>query len=207
MSIQIVVPAVSEDFVSESLRKLTRLLCDLTGDDGSGGLGGDYGYGVNFENDVFMIHRYCWCEREDCLWCAGCNCPSTAWTYYVDGVAMSYKKYEEWQENLLGPMPHRSGYEYGTPEYNEYSRQWDERIAERNRRSNTVHTPECDYCMGKGVFEHPMFFAGRGAPNFIHKPTGARVYWYKYIGRGMEVDDADWQKIFAECFASLAASN
>lgn len=26
-------------------------------------------YGVNFENDVFMMHRYCWCEQDGCLWC------------------------------------------------------------------------------------------------------------------------------------------
>ena len=25
------------------------------------------------------------------------------------------------------------------------------------------------------------------APNFHHKPTGVKVWWYKYIGRGMEV--------------------
>lgn len=26
-------------------------------------------YGTNYENDVFMMHRYCWCEKPDCLWC------------------------------------------------------------------------------------------------------------------------------------------
>lgn len=26
-------------------------------------------YGCNHENDVFMMHRYCWCEQRDCLWC------------------------------------------------------------------------------------------------------------------------------------------
>lgn len=28
-------------------------------------------YGTNFENDVFMMHRFCWCDQEDgsCLWC------------------------------------------------------------------------------------------------------------------------------------------
>lgn len=26
-------------------------------------------YGTNFENDVFMMHPYCWCESQNCLWC------------------------------------------------------------------------------------------------------------------------------------------
>lgn len=37
---------------------------------GGGLLGGEFGYGVDFENDTFMMHPYCWCEKEDkCLWC------------------------------------------------------------------------------------------------------------------------------------------
>jgi len=56
-------------------------------------------YGTDYENDVFMMHRYCWCEREDCRWCED------------------------------------------------------------------------------------------GAPNFLFKPTGFSLTWYKYIGRGMELSD------------------
>ena len=37
---------------------------------GGGLLGGKFGYGVNYENEVFMMHQFCWCEREDCDWCA-----------------------------------------------------------------------------------------------------------------------------------------
>ena len=28
-------------------------------------------YGINYEDDTFMIHQFCWCEREDCPWCNG----------------------------------------------------------------------------------------------------------------------------------------
>lgn len=65
---------------------------------GGGLLGGEYGYGVDFENDTFMMHPFCWCEKEDCGWCCG------------------------------------------------------------------------------------------RLPNFLYKPTKAKVWWYKYIGRGMEQD-------------------
>lgn len=31
-------------------------------------------YGTNYVNDTFMLHRYCWCEDDDCPWCGGCQC-------------------------------------------------------------------------------------------------------------------------------------
>lgn len=46
------------------------------------------------------------------------------------------------------------------------------------------------------------------APNFLHKPSGSSVSWYKYIGRGMGVDlAADWRSIIDECVASLGVSS
>jgi hypothetical protein len=26
-------------------------------------------YGIDFENDKFMMHKFCWCEKDDCAWC------------------------------------------------------------------------------------------------------------------------------------------
>ena len=38
-----------------------------------GCLGGEFGYGALFENDIFLMHPHCWCDREgDCPWCTGC---------------------------------------------------------------------------------------------------------------------------------------
>jgi|SRR3990167_7853 len=37
---------------------------------GGGLLGGEYGYGVDFENGTFMMHQFCWCEKSSCDWCA-----------------------------------------------------------------------------------------------------------------------------------------
>lgn len=28
-------------------------------------------YGTDFENDTFMMHRFCWCDDDDCQWCMG----------------------------------------------------------------------------------------------------------------------------------------
>lgn len=70
--VQIIFPECSEDEVSNGLRSLTRHILEVTGAERGGGLlGGEFGYGANFENDVFLMHPYCWCDKEDgsCLWC------------------------------------------------------------------------------------------------------------------------------------------
>ena len=75
---KIVLPECSVDKISSDLRYLTEVL-DKHGADISGGLlGGTYGYGAYFENDIFMMHPFCWCEQDDCPWCMGCTCPDEA---------------------------------------------------------------------------------------------------------------------------------
>ena len=74
-------------------------------------------YGTLFENDVFMMHPFCWCEQDDCPWCGAI-----------------------------------------------------------------------------------------GEPNFLYKPTGFMVWWYKYIGRGVEIDGAaDLPQMLVRCLESLKA--
>lgn len=53
---------------------------------------------------------------------------------------------------------------------------------------------QCDHCAGRV----------QRAPNFLHKASGTRVEWYKYIGRGMEVElRGDWRETLAQCVASI----
>lgn len=63
-------PGQSQDAISIGLQILTRQF-EIKGFEVGGGMGGRYGYGVNFENEVFGMHQYCWCETNDgsCLWC------------------------------------------------------------------------------------------------------------------------------------------
>lgn len=163
MAVKIILPPCSDDPISDWLRGLTQAVCKATGDSGAGGLGGSYGYGSNYENDVFMLHRFCWCDQPDCPWCAGCTCPDDALRYFLkNGVEVGAEAFFD-----------ADGFISGT----------------------TLPVPEkqCPYC--KGEVDR--------APNFLHKATGATVHWYKYIGRGMEVSEANWPEIMAECFASL----
>lgn len=107
-----------------------------------GCLGGEFGYGARYENDVFMMHPYCWCECADCPWCRSCECE-------------------------LGPAP-----EYKT-------------------------IKECINCSDNPPTREP---------NFYHKKSGLTVWWYKWIGRGMEIEGhrgVSLRQMFNECLKSL----
>jgi hypothetical protein len=63
------------DKIGSDLYELTRLLSQRDpGQVAHGALGGEYGYGAIFENGIFLMHPYCWCDQEDCPWCATCSC-------------------------------------------------------------------------------------------------------------------------------------
>jgi len=68
-SVHVVVPARFWTDISEGLVELTKM-CHLAGHDISAGLlGGEFGYGARVDNDVFMMHPFCWCDKDDCPWC------------------------------------------------------------------------------------------------------------------------------------------
>ena len=163
--IQIILPECSDDKISADLRYLTEILAGQGYDISGGLLGGEFGYGAYFENDTFMMHPFCWCDQDDCEWCRGCECPSEAYEYRVEGIKVD--EFDQWLE----------AYDKGL-------------------HREVVRHEElfCDYC--KGLVGH--------APNFLHKPSGTKIVWYKYIGRDMEIDLKDnWLDIFNSCLQSL----
>jgi len=125
LDIEFVVPERAGNLIENDLVKLTQILVENGHAEYMGGLlGGLYGYGANFKNDVFMMHSYCWCDEEDCPWCMG------------------------------------------------------------------------------------------AAPNFWYYGKSGqevKIWWYKWIGRGMEynrtVDAEEWLSIFKECLDSLRVSS
>lgn len=45
-------------------------------------------------------------------------------------------------------------------------------------------------------------------PNFLHKPSGLTVDWYKWIGRDMEISNPsltgeEWHQVLMECYESI----
>lgn len=71
--VEIIGPSADDDALSTLLRMLTHQLKLKAPEAAMGGgfFGGEYGYGVAFENDTFLMHPFCWCEINDgsCLWC------------------------------------------------------------------------------------------------------------------------------------------
>jgi len=204
MSVEVVLPERSEDLLSNSLRALTKVIAEAGFEPATGFLGGDYGYGIDYSNDVFLMHPFCWCERDDCPWCVGCTCPPSAVHFYIDGEEVSPGEWSNFFDRFLK--------ERGV------SKQWPEHISseERERRfavmdeANThrsiSHDHVCDFCQGKIFTEYgaePM----RPAPNFWHRPSNFKVWWYKYIGRdmecNMEISDRDILEIIRECMDSV----
>jgi len=87
----IIMPEINEDDISKALRQLTKDICTKTGDNPcGGGLGGEFGYGVNYENDVFEMYPYCWCDKDDCQWCAG-DAPN--FIHKKTGATITWYKY------------------------------------------------------------------------------------------------------------------
>lgn len=163
MDIEIILPAVSDEPVADMLRAITEAIVLRDEKKWVGGfLGGHFGYGAEWNSDVFLMHPYCWCETEDCPWCGGCFCPSNTW---------------------------------------------------RDEPSKYLEGDKCAWC--RGVHRHAEYGAlppdehpHYGAPNFWHKSSGLRIWWYKYIGRDMQVvGDAppNLTPLFRECLEDVAA--
>ena len=48
-------------------------------------------YGTGFENHVFLMHTFCWCEDEDCKYC--CDNPSPNFLHKESGLEVRWYKY------------------------------------------------------------------------------------------------------------------
>lgn len=155
--------------VAQDLRRINRAVRDSgrAEDAGGVGLGGPDGYPIPFENEVFSQHPYCWCEQEDCPWCATCVCPDEAYTYWIGDRQVTG---EQWSEHVT---------DHGVS------------------GTRMVEVPD-------GLCANCRRGPDRFAPNFLHKPTGTTVRFYKYIGRGMDIDvRGNWDDILIEVLTSL----
>lgn len=74
----------NEDCINEMLRKIALLACKNPQSEWADK------YGTDFENDTFMMHRYCWCEKEGCSWCDG---ESPNFLYKKTGFSVAWYKY------------------------------------------------------------------------------------------------------------------
>lgn len=197
-------PQVSDRRVAEDLRNLTRLLVTGHGADHiGGGLGGEWGYGTRFFNVTFEMNPYNW---------ADCSCTfdddESQWCNTHDHAPACYQQ-----------VIRARGYlDYDTPTDLDYRARdahntvvTDAVCAEMGldpEFGSAVHctcTHDADYAAWRAAHSHDNAICPVDRPNFHHKPTGAIVNWYKYLGRGMEIDlnGADWRSVIGDCYQSL----
>lgn len=215
--VHVILPPVASSQVDLDLVALTKAMEEqCTEHEYHGyGLGGESGYGHDYESDTFLMHQFCWCEREDCVWCSGCGCDRGKCRFFLDGKQITKKQYNAEFVDYAGPMPHDI-HEHGTPEYAAYNKEWDAKIAERNRRYSILYPAVVHSCEPSGLMEGRSegdWYGGDRwrAPNFWHKPSGLKVWWYKWIGRDMEfsrdVTAVEWAKFAEECQRAVGGAH
>lgn len=210
VDIKIILPPRDNDALSDGLRDLTKAICEAFPEDHDGGfgLGGAFGYGCDFENDVFVMRRFYW---GDCT--CGLEDRSERWW---KANPHSQDCYTLERDRRLK----KAGLHYTQRKYNDPKMSWDKLQKEEAKivkplceerglsypAGSAVH---CD-CGASDKAQQAQELNHSGdcpvmLPNFKHKRTGLTVEWYKWIGRDNEVNGPtdDIPGIIAECIASL----
>lgn len=190
-----------EDFVASELYDLSKTLGERDPEAQHHGLlGGEWGYGQDFKNDVFEMWPYWWGD---------CDCGFGEAEY-------------QWEQNDPGHTAGCWHTRYHTEHDRLYALQlpWEELrkredawAAENGWDGRPGIAVYCDcgqderWQAWRSAHDHqPNCSAAR--PNF--KCGDVEVRWYKYIGRGMtanrELSRAEWRELFARCAASLDVS-
>lgn len=190
------------DWAGDGLGMLAEVLKEHLGESQS-----TSGYGYHFNNQVFTMRPYYWGDCE-----CGFEELESMWDednhhapdcYQTALQAKHYgKDYDKtWQ------LP--KGHSYDDKCMESLAKEWglpeqgcavhctcDHRVKYHEWRAANNHKPDC----------------GVVAPNFLYKPTGVEINWYKYIGRGMTCNKQQpsatrWFEVLAECVASIKGEN
>lgn len=197
---------VSEGRVAHDLRELTEILVTQHSSGQVGGLlGGEWGYGTEFTNATFELHPYYW---GDCT-CTFDEAESDWWDTHEHAAAcyqqvIRNRGYLDYDDDAAADMDYRARDAHNKAII-------DVVCAEMNldpEHGYGVHctcTHDADYAAWRAATGHDDAICAMERPNFQHKPTGTTVNWYKYLGRGMEIDvrGASWRDIFDDCLRSL----
>ncbi len=147
-------------------------------------------YGVEFENDVFQVMPYWW---GDCT--CGAECPKHS------GDCDIVTKWNDWIEARLdycSGMPDENGFaEVNLDKFPEFEKRHPAPectcAAEENWQEKEEHEQDCKLI----------------APNFLFKPTGFSIQWYKYPLRdsymSQNVTLDEFRKIVSQCVESCTA--
>lgn len=218
--VQFMGPAREDDALSVALRLLThQLMATGHGDGASGGLfGGQFGYGVDFENAVFEMHRAradydCTCEAENPVHADTCArvTQREAWRrarlQYASETKTDADREAEIASSIERGMPRNMAilgacsYQVDFNKLIEYDTRYPFPACSCGALEAFVpsdrHAADCQRTIAD-------------KPNFLHKPTGLSVRWYKYIGRDMEIEhtgDVTLREMLESCLESIGVDS
>jgi hypothetical protein len=204
IEVVVVTPPVAEVAPDTDLVNLTEYIHRrLNGDESYAyGLGGPFGYGIEYDNDVFSMFPFYWGE---------CTC------------GHEEKADAFWKSNPHAAACYQTGYRAEHERLRSLGLTYDEehrRLTDWAKANGCARAPfgEAVYC-DCGASERGTAWSVANQhdpvcpivrPNFVHKASGVHVRWYKWIGRDMEwsrtVSPREWRRMFDECVASVGLS-
>ncbi len=213
--IEIITPLVASSDRELDLVHLTEFLSKKFNLDTGYGLGGQFGYGVEYRNDVFEMFPYYWgdctCDQNDESFeephDEGCyqllvdaELKENGWEidkefgWLERPKKMKYEESEKIENKIRKKYCKQFGLTFPlgcavhcTCTHNKRYDDW----FNKNKKGKGWHADDC-------LLEKP---------NFKHFASGLEVRWYKWIGRNMEytneISDDEWQKIYNQCLQSI----
>ena len=195
---------VDDDLVNRMMWAITKKIHESGSEIAiQGVLGGEYGYGAHYKNDVFEMRPFYW---GDCT----CDYESTLATW-----TDSNKHDNDCYQTIFHAMHFKDNdYEYKD------GHGWDDKCdcvkivckifkINPNAPGSYVHCT-CMYDINLENFLKTIAHSEScqvDKPNFKHYNSGIEIEWYKYIGRSMDYDnDVDGNtfiEMFKECMESI----
>lgn len=216
--LQIILPPRDEDTLSDLLRQLNEKISEVRPElDFNYGLGGSFGYSVDFENDVFVTRSFdenynCDCGGDDReqKWmdahhhALDCYQTELRQRKLDSGVWHSVKKYGIEHLESEAPYARRDVLEG----------QFIDELCTKHGLDRTRGAWAHCTC-GRDSAWDAFLESAEGShkpscatvlPNFRHKASGFEVRWHKWIGRSMELtnEPPDVAAVIEDCLRSLA---
>lgn len=198
MRVEIVTPPVASSYIDTDLVRLTECLIVKGGQEWHGGLlGGEYGYGCEYKNDVFEMHPY---NYDPTCTCGFDEAEEAWWNQHHHEKGCFHVLYEKEEARFLASNPY--------DEMHKHMTKWS--IEHGCVRAPFGMAVYCDcgldamYKKERGKLDHaPDCPVVR--PLFQHYKSGIKVWWYKWIGRETTVKGnlAHWDEVIAECLNSV----
>lgn len=212
MEVQFVFPARSKEPLCDMLVEITRAIDALDPNRiAHGFLGGEHGYGGHWDSAVFEMRPYYW---GDC----DCGYEELEWEWTTSHTHSDNCYQAELRREKIAAGGIEKGDRVERPKHLSYD-QWRDiedgiydRLCAKFKRSRKLGCAA--HCTCAYDREWKKFSKANGhkptcsleLPNFLHRASGLEVRWYRYIGRGMEVENlpSDLTPIFNECIADIA---